>query len=313
MLERARRRLRRARLTDRALLVRGDIRALPFRRRAGFGCVMAPYGVLQSMTRERDLKAALASVAGVLRKGGLFALDLVPDLPRWAEYARRTSLRGPHARGTLTLIESVRQEPSRGLTIFDQEYVERRGGVRRSHHFELAFRTLSVPQMTRRLEKAGFVIDAVLGDYQGGPWDPRADTWVVLARKSNAASVPGSRVRRFDGCWFAGLQVRRVRCISDGPLLSPPTAEPETRSGENEPRGTRTRTCRTAARRTREPDGSARIQRSQAPVIACRASFYCNYWSFCHVRPFQSGTRSSTRRARPTPSAARFSRASSRN
>jgi hypothetical protein len=37
--------------------------------------------------------------------------------------------------------------------------------------------------MTRRLEQAGFGIDAVLGDYQGGPWDPRADTWVVLARK----------------------------------------------------------------------------------------------------------------------------------
>ena len=183
MLDRARRRLRRAKLTDRALLVRGDIRALPFRRRAGFGCVIAPYGVLQSMTRERDLKAALASVAGVLRKDGLFALDLVPDLPRWAEYSRRTSLRGRHARGTLTLIESVRQEPARGLTIFDQEYVERRGGVRRAHHFELAFRTLSVPQMTRRLEQAGFAIDAVLGDYQGGPWDPRADTWVILARK----------------------------------------------------------------------------------------------------------------------------------
>ena len=38
--------------------------------------------------------------------------------------------------------------------------------------------------MSRRLENAGFRIDAVLGDYQGGPWDKRADTWVVLARKA---------------------------------------------------------------------------------------------------------------------------------
>ena len=59
---------------------------------------MAPYGVLQSLTRERDLQATLASVARVMRRGGLFALDLVPDLPRWAEYSRRTSLRGRHAR-----------------------------------------------------------------------------------------------------------------------------------------------------------------------------------------------------------------------
>jgi ubiquinone/menaquinone biosynthesis C-methylase UbiE len=183
MLDRARRRLRRAKLSHRGWLIRGDIRALPFRRRAGFGCVMAPYGVLQSLTRERDLQATLASVARVLRRGGLFALDLVPDLPRWSEYNRRTSLRGRHGGGTLTLIESVRQDPKRGLTIFDHEYVERVGRTIRRHNFELTFRTISVPQMVRRLEKAGFTIDAVLGDYQGGPWDPRADTWVVLARR----------------------------------------------------------------------------------------------------------------------------------
>ena len=183
MLERARRRLRRARLADRALLVRGDIRALPFRRRTGFGCVMAPYGVLQSLTRERDLQATLASVARVLRRGGLFALDLVPDLPRWAEYSRRTSLRGRHARGTLTLSSRCARIAARGLTIFDQEYIERQGRTRQVHRFELTFRTLSVPQMSRRLEQAGFTIDAVLGDYQGGPWDDRADTWVILARR----------------------------------------------------------------------------------------------------------------------------------
>ncbi len=183
MLERARRRLRRAKLADRALLVRGDIRALPFRRRTAFGCVMAPYGILQSLTRERDLQATLASVARVMRRGGLFALDLVPDLPRWAEYHRRTSLRGRLAGGTLTLVESVRQDRGRGLTIFDQEYTERQGRSRSVHRFELTFRTLSVPQMSRRLEKAGFTPDAVLGDYQGGPWDDRADTWVILARR----------------------------------------------------------------------------------------------------------------------------------
>jgi hypothetical protein len=26
-------------------------------------------------------------------------------------------------------------------------------------------------------------VDAVLGDYRGGPWDDRADVWVLLARK----------------------------------------------------------------------------------------------------------------------------------
>jgi SAM-dependent methyltransferase len=86
MLARARQRLRRARLLRRGRLVRGDIRHLPFRCRPGFSLVMAPYGILQSLTREADLKATLASVASVLRRGGLFGIDLVPDLPRWSEY-----------------------------------------------------------------------------------------------------------------------------------------------------------------------------------------------------------------------------------
>lgn len=184
MLARARQRLRRARLSDRALLVRGDIRALPFRRRPGFNLVMAPYGILQSLTRERDLKATLLSVARVLRRGGLFGIDLVPDLPRWSEYERKSSLAGTKGRHThLTLIESVRQDRARRLTIFDQEYVETSGRARRVHRFSLTFRTLSVPQMTRRLEGAGFVVHAVLGDYTGGPWDSRADVWMILARK----------------------------------------------------------------------------------------------------------------------------------
>jgi len=182
MLARARLRLRR--VSVRAMLVRGDIRSLPFRSRRPFALVMAPYGILQSLTRERDLHATLASAHRVLARGGLFGIDLVPDLPRWSEYRGRVSLEGRAKGGrTLTLVESVRQDRRRRLTIFDQTYIERRGREERRHRFSLTFRTLSVPQMARRLERAGFTVEAVLGDYQGGPWDERADTWVVLARR----------------------------------------------------------------------------------------------------------------------------------
>jgi hypothetical protein len=146
--------------------------------------VMAPYGILQSLTRERDLAETLQSVARVLCRGGLFGIDLVPDLPRWSEYEGRTSLAGTHGRDTrLTLVESVRQDRKRRLTIFDQQYIERRGRHRRVHRFSLTFRTLSVPQMARRLEAAGFRIKALLGDYRGGPWDRRADVWIILAER----------------------------------------------------------------------------------------------------------------------------------
>ncbi len=163
--------------------LRADIRDLPFRRRT-FSTVLAPYGVLQSLLREHDLAATLASVARVIRQGGTFGIDLVPDVPKWSEYRNRVQLRGPAQGGArLTLIESVRQDRRRRLTTFEQRYLERRGRRTTTHRFELTFRTLSVAQMTSRLERAGFSVETVLGGYRGRPWDERADVWIILAKK----------------------------------------------------------------------------------------------------------------------------------
>jgi ubiquinone/menaquinone biosynthesis C-methylase UbiE len=208
MLARARQRVRRAKLSDTVQLIRGDIRFLPFedapspRRRAkngradssrrsakregGFSMVLAPYGMLQSLLRERDLQATLADVHRVLRPGGTFGVELVADLPAWQEYKKRISLKGWRRKpggAHVTLTETVRQDRKKHLTVFDQEFTERRDGRSQTRTFSLSFRTLSVPQVSRRLEKAGFEVTALLGDYRGGPWDPRADVWVILARK----------------------------------------------------------------------------------------------------------------------------------
>jgi len=162
--------------------VRGDIRSLPFAD-GTFAAVIAPYGVLQSLTHARDLAMTLESVSRVLRRGGLFGLDLVPDVPQWREYADRVQLRGRSGASHLTLIESVRQDRRRHLTTFEQRYVERRAGRTREHRFELTFRTVSVPRMRNTLARAGFEVTAVLGDYNGRPWDARADVWIILAEK----------------------------------------------------------------------------------------------------------------------------------
>jgi SAM-dependent methyltransferase len=183
MLARARAKRARIRPAARVDFVRGDIRVLPFRS-GRFSLVMAPYGILQSLVRERDLQAALASVARVLDAGGRFGIDLVPDLPEWSEYQSRRTLAGTLGGARVSLVESVRQDRGRRVTIFDQRYITHRGRARREHRFSLTFRTLSVPQMTRRLESAGFRVDAALGDYRGGPWDRRADVWILLASKA---------------------------------------------------------------------------------------------------------------------------------
>ena len=185
MLKRAVNRSRRARVTGRVSWLRGDIRALPFRKSLRFDLVMPPYGIVQSLVTESDLIATLESVHGVLARGGVFGIDMVPDLPVWKEYRNKVRFRGTRrgSRSTITLVESVRQDRARRLTIFDQEFSERQGRQHHARRFSLVFRTLTVPEMTARLERAGFRIRAVLGDYDGEPWDPRADVWLILAEK----------------------------------------------------------------------------------------------------------------------------------
>ena len=184
MLARGRMRVRRARLTSRVKLIRGDIRHLPFPEKS-FDLVMAPYGILQSLLDEKLLAATLKDVRRVLTRDGTFGLELVADLPAWDEYSNRTTFRSPRGPNgkPIVLIESVTQDRRKHITRFDQEFVEGRGKSATRKRFTIAFRTLSVPQMVQRLEKAGLEVSAVLGDYQGGPWDLRADVWIILARR----------------------------------------------------------------------------------------------------------------------------------
>jgi ubiquinone/menaquinone biosynthesis C-methylase UbiE len=198
MLAFARRRVRRvADAGRRPSLVRGDIRRLPFAD-GSFAAVIAPYGILQSLLRDRDLASTLAAVARVLRPGGRFGIDLVPDVPKWREYRRRVSLVGRMGRtGPLvTLIESVRQDTSRRLTIFDHEYIVGWGHQREVRQFTVTFRTLPIAAMVRRLARAGLEVDGRLGGYAGQPLVDESDTWLLTATKASPGQPRAASPRR---------------------------------------------------------------------------------------------------------------------
>ena len=110
----------------------------------------------------------------MLEPGGTFGLELVADLPSWEEYRKRVSLKG-WRRGAAARTSRwsrpcarIRAGASRSST---RSSPSGAGGTAAMHRFALTFRTLSVPQMARRLEKAGFEITALLGDYAAAPWD----------------------------------------------------------------------------------------------------------------------------------------------
>ena len=195
----------RAAAAARLRLLRGDIRALPFAAGA-FSMVLAP--VRHSAVARSAIgisTATLASVARVLRPGGLFGIDLVPDVPNWREYANKVQMKG-RARGGrhLTLVESVRQDRKRRLTIFEQAYLERRGRTTTEHRFDLTFRTLPIRRMTAPPRAAGFQIEAVLGDYRGAALG-RARRRLDHPGPAAPAGPPCDRIFRSDLVDFAGV------------------------------------------------------------------------------------------------------------
>lgn len=187
MLERARQRSRR--LAQRPRLVQADVTALPFLPRT-FGAVVAPYGILQSLLSDAALTRLLDAIVRVLAPGGRFGLELVPDVPRWAEVDRNVSLVGLDGPNGLpvTLVETVRHDRARRLTTFEHEFLEGTGRGRRSLRFTIRFRTLRVATLVTRLERAGLRVDGTFGGYRGEPWAEDADTWIVLARKPAAVA-----------------------------------------------------------------------------------------------------------------------------
>jgi SAM-dependent methyltransferase len=183
MLMRASKRAQRVAWPRRPLLIRGDVRAWPLRR-TRLRAVVAGYGLLQSLVNDRDFEATLRATAEGLVKGGWFGIDLVPDLTAWDEYEQQIPHRGRFgANASLTLVESVKQDRKRGLTMFTEQFVLRRGRQVERHAFTLTFRTLPMAQVLARLDRAGLEVDQVCGGYRGEVWHPEAETWLILARK----------------------------------------------------------------------------------------------------------------------------------
>ena len=182
MLARARARLKRLPVAMRPRLVRGDIRSLPFPDRS-FDQVLAPYGVLQSLTSDADFDATIGETLRLLRPNGRFGLELIPELARWQSYRGQVRFRGKLGKAQVTLVESVRQDRRRGLTIFDEEFTVRERGRTRRHRFPLTFRTMPMDVVLSKLARSGFSVESVQGNYRGGVWTPDSPVSVLIAHR----------------------------------------------------------------------------------------------------------------------------------
>ena len=154
--------------------VKGDMRKLPFEER--FDAVVNLFTSFGYFEKERDDLKVLKGVGKALKKGGLFLLDLINREQLIRGFQRRTW----RPDGDFLVLEdnfldlfTGRWESTRTL-VFEN-------GKRAQHSFSL--RLFSFSEMLSLLKRAGFLLEAVYGDFDFMEYSIDSPRMILVSRK----------------------------------------------------------------------------------------------------------------------------------
>ena len=182
----------------RVTLKRGDMRAVSLGKR--FPLVICPFNTALHLYTREDVERFFARVHEHLAPGGLFVSDLSVPL---AENLARTPSRPfgtppfRHA-GTGEVVkyrERFDYDAARQVLFVSMEFVPK-GAPDREWHMPLTHRQFYPLEWEALLHYNGFEIEAVHGDFEGGPLDRDSDTMVWHARTRPRARRRKTAVRR---------------------------------------------------------------------------------------------------------------------
>jgi ubiquinone/menaquinone biosynthesis C-methylase UbiE len=161
---------------DFARVVRGDMRALPFAAHA-FDAVIQMFTAFGYFESDEENFRVLAEVARVLTPGGHYALDvfnLTTALVTLIPESTRTLADG-------TRVHETRRFDTTRRRIEKTVELEREGA--REHRFE-SVRAFEPAELGAWLERAGFDVEARLGEYVGTDYDAACSSrMLTLARR----------------------------------------------------------------------------------------------------------------------------------
>ena len=166
--------LRRARERSGGALVRGDMRALPFRA-GSFTLAVNLFTSFGYFLNEEENRRVVSQVAAALAPGGHFVLDYLN-----AEQVRRTLKGIEQAKGRDVLVRRRIDSADR----FVIKEIELRDEGRR---FEERVRLYSAAELAALLGDAGLRVVARFGDYDGGAAGPDAPRVILVAAQTAPA------------------------------------------------------------------------------------------------------------------------------
>ena len=209
MLARAAARLARLapRARRRALLARGDLRALPIVSGSSgrFAFAIAAFHTIQHLGTDRELGGFFADVARVLQPGGWFAFDTFAPNARFLTRANaagdrrwaRARFRHPTTGQRLEYSESYQLD--RRILVSTFHYRPVGPGQRNqaaTRRVELAHRLLEPGEIRRLAAGSGLALIASWGGFDGRPLAPPTEQHVFLFRRGTAPRHRRARGRR---------------------------------------------------------------------------------------------------------------------
>jgi len=187
----------------RALLLRGDLRALPVARRFQFA--IAAFHTIQHLASDRELGAFFAGVARTLRPGGWLAFDTFAPNAQFLRRANRANAASgrrwarvrfthPTTGRRTEYSESFRLDGRLLTSTFHYRGVgsrQRRAG--RELRVDLVHRLLDPDDVRRLLARGGLELIACWGGFDGRPLDGETEQHVYLARAVERRTTAGKK------------------------------------------------------------------------------------------------------------------------
>ena len=185
MLDLCRKRARQAGVQDQITLVQADFRNFQLAEPASL--ITLPHRSLGSLTTPHAKDQAMRRVFAQLRSGGACIFDdhlVTPErLSRICKEQLRSAFRSPTGTATQLWARAVADEPAQTLTIITWQDEFDANGMLEWRRYRRLHSSWQYPAQTRRrLKRAGFTIDACLGNFQGSPFSSDTATdqiWIA--------------------------------------------------------------------------------------------------------------------------------------
>lgn len=158
-------------------VIRGDLRFLPFKSEAFVAVVSMDTSLGYLPTQEDDLQS-LAEARRVLTQGGVLVVDVFNRERLSQKYSE--SHTSDWMEYPSFYLKQKRQVPSAGERLYDV-WVVRDKSTGRLVEFMHSVRLYRLDVLRGLLEKAGFAVREVLGDYEGQPFSRESARLIFVA------------------------------------------------------------------------------------------------------------------------------------